>query len=120
MLRSTPLLPVTLNDRTTCGMMKDGQRSLHFRSSECKEITDLRTLGWPIQTNGTFWNILKSRIISCNNDHRCKLLIPQSYVRDHSGSNCKLEPKFSIGTVKLMSLVDVRLFISLVVVCCYQ
>src|SRR4029434_9108261 len=22
-----------------------------------------RTLGWPIQINGTFWNILKSRII---------------------------------------------------------
>src|SRR4029434_9768974 len=39
--------------------MKDGQRSLHFRSGEYKEITDLRTLWWPIQINGTFWNILK-------------------------------------------------------------
>src|SRR4029434_3091891 len=43
--------------------MKDGQRSLHFRSSENKEITDLRTLGWPIQSNGTFLHVLKSRII---------------------------------------------------------
>ena len=37
--------------------------SLLFRSSEYKEITDLRTLGWPIQINWTFLNILKSRII---------------------------------------------------------
>ena len=38
--------------------------SLLFRSSEYKEITDLRTLGWPIQINGTFWNILGSCIIN--------------------------------------------------------
>ena len=34
-----------------------------FRSGEYQEMTDLRTLGCPIQINGTFWNILKSRII---------------------------------------------------------
>ena len=37
--------------------------SLSFRRGHYQEISDLRTLGWPIQTNGTFWNILKSRII---------------------------------------------------------
>src|SRR4029434_2099721 len=51
--------------------MKDGQRSLHFRSSENKEITDLRMLGWPIQIYGTFWNILKSRIISIYTVYVC-------------------------------------------------
>ena len=40
------------------------QQSYIFRSSEYKEITDLRTLGWPIQINWTFWNILTSRIIN--------------------------------------------------------
>ena len=40
------------------------QRSYIFRSGEYKEITDLRTLGWPIQINRTFLNILKSRIIN--------------------------------------------------------
>ena len=31
-------------------------------------MTDLRTSGWPIQIKGTFWNILKSRIIKHNKE----------------------------------------------------
>ena len=42
----------------------------------------LQTLGWPIQINGTFWNILKSHIIRADNGDKCvevllKLVIMQ-------------------------------------------
>jgi len=76
-LRSNPLLAdfklqwlsVTLNDRTTCGIIwntwirstKPIANDGHYffaAVNEYKEITDLQTLGWPIQINLTFWNIL--------------------------------------------------------------
>ena len=34
-----------------------------FCSGHYKEITDLPTVGWPLQFSGTFCNILKSHII---------------------------------------------------------
>ena len=87
-LRSNPLLAdfklqwlsVTLNDQTTCRMMKEWKMWIRstkpvandgyyfFATVNIKKL-DLRTLGWPVQINRTFLNILKSRIINCDIYH---------------------------------------------------
>ena len=61
-----------------------------FCTGEYKEITDLRTLGWPIQINWTFLNILKSRIIIiCN----IFLYIGYRYIRLYFVQNFFTDPQ---------------------------
>ena len=82
MLSITCWLQVTMTfryvKRTSCGMIwKMWIRStkpvaswqmaavLFFAAApHYKEVSELRTLGWPSQINGTFGNILKGRILS--------------------------------------------------------
>ena len=63
----------TKSEQTICGMIwmirgtkpvANGSGHSFFCSGHYKEISDLRTLGWPIQFSGTFSDIPRSRIIT--------------------------------------------------------